>query len=166
MLLGVLRRFDTLAVMVEQFSLSDMAALLFCVRLSVYIRRETGELLTLTLRIIKRTNGVLRCLCELYVEYADLVPEFAYHPPYRAGRRASIAHLSPADTPLHRTSTVGVGRRLSLMASSLNLDDLNYEPCTDDPGWVRCRYCWSKVYVGRGEKLVDLARHEERCEWR
>lgn len=40
-----------------------------------------------------------------------------------------------------------------------------YEPCEDDPGWYR-HVCGAKVYVGSGEKLVDLARHEERCEWR
>lgn len=52
------------------------------------------------------------------------------------------------------------------MDTTLDLAALHYNECPDDPGWVRCEYCRSKVYAGRGEKLVDLARHEERCKWR
>ncbi|WP_167320680.1 hypothetical protein [Haloarcula amylolytica] len=52
------------------------------------------------------------------------------------------------------------------MDTTLDLAALDYEECADDPGWVRCRYCWSKVYAGSGVNKTDLARHAERCEWR
>ena len=52
------------------------------------------------------------------------------------------------------------------MESELNLAARNYEACEDDPGWYRCEFCWSKVFVGSGRNLTDLARHAERCEWR
>lgn len=52
------------------------------------------------------------------------------------------------------------------MDTTLDLDARNYQRCVDDPGWVRCEHCWSKVYVGSGEKLVDLVRHEINCEFR
>jgi hypothetical protein len=52
------------------------------------------------------------------------------------------------------------------MDRTLDLESRGYIECEDDPGWYRCEYCRSKVYVGSGEKLVDLVRHEIDCEFR
>lgn len=49
---------------------------------------------------------------------------------------------------------------------TVDIEAKGYEPCEDDEGWIRCVYCKQKVYAGSGEKLADLVRHEERCEWR
>lgn len=52
------------------------------------------------------------------------------------------------------------------MDTKLDLAALDYEPCENDPGWVRCKFCWKKVYAGSGTNKTDLWRHKERCEWR
>lgn len=52
------------------------------------------------------------------------------------------------------------------MDTTLDLTARGYTECENDPGWYRCEYCWAKVFIGRGEKLVDLARHEARCKFR
>jgi hypothetical protein len=52
------------------------------------------------------------------------------------------------------------------MESELDLESRGYIECENDPGWYRCEYCWGKVYVGSGEKLVDLVRHEIECDSR
>jgi hypothetical protein len=43
-------------------------------------------------------------------------------------------------------------------------ESLNYEPCVNDEGWVRCQYCYAKVYAG--ENKTDIVRHAERCQYR
>lgn len=50
------------------------------------------------------------------------------------------------------------------MESELDLDVLDYELCPDDPGFARCEFCRTKIFVGKNK--TDLARHAQRCDFR
>jgi hypothetical protein len=50
------------------------------------------------------------------------------------------------------------------MESELDLESRGYIESESDPGFARCKFCMSKIYVGQNK--TDLWRHEEQCKWR